>query len=199
MADEGWRTGAATRFGDDVPLSSRAAYEATGGRATNPNADAYANAVAYADTHANTIADAGANSPAAARANAYTHAGARTAASTSAEAHSTTTADTNAEGPAEADADAKTGAQGHTDTGTHDPTEARTGTAGRTVVDVSRRGRQATRGSLSDMCARSLRRVAHSMTLAGDARVVLARVRDRGKRPGRSRLPAESREPKAES
>jgi hypothetical protein len=129
---------------------------------TNTVADPDANSTAAARADTNTVADPDANS-AAARADPVVN--------TSINGGASTTADTNADadppaGEAEGDAGdaAKKGAQ--ESTGTPGQSQGRDSTTGRTVVDVSRRGGQAIRGSLSDMFARSLRRVAHSMTLA---------------------------------
>ena len=200
VAHEGWRTGRAARFGDDVPLCRRAAEDdATRVRAdtkrqrrrlrqyrrrrqcptptptaradansaaradANSAAHADANSAAYADANsaaradANSAARADANSAAGADANsAAARADSHTGANTRPSAGASTDADTNAEADspaAEADGgdDAKTAAHGNTDTGTHDQTPAPAGTTGGTVVDVSRRGGHAIRGSLSDM------------------------------------------------
>jgi hypothetical protein len=234
MAHEGWRTGRAARFGDDVSICSRAQADATGGRAgAKPNADPDANAGAHSD--ANAAAARAVATPAAARADATsaatravaTPAAARAdttpaatrAVATPAAARADTTpaaaravatraaaraddgiaintrinigADTTtivangcinagastgdnthadascraAEAAGDVGDDGKTGAQGSGHNGTHDQTQVRVGTTSRTtVVELSRRGGHAIRGSLSDMFGRSLRRVAHSMT-----------------------------------
>jgi len=177
-----WRLGAASTQAD-----------ATGGRAAakpNADADAHANtnptsAAARADaTSAAARADA---ASAAARADATSAAARADAASAAARGDinivvyagasrgDNTDADPScpaAEADGDAGDDAKTGGHGNTATGTSDQTQVRVGTCRPTVVDVSRRGGQATRGSLSDLCGRSLRRVAHSMTLAVDAPAV---------------------------